>query len=118
MVQQLNWVISNCLLWLIKIYQRFLSGKIKNRRCIYSISCSNYAISELENGDNIFKSIVVIYKRYKNCKILNIVCKKSDICKESNKWHIINGSGKIIHPHQLSSFTVKNIREIIYEKIM
>lgn len=118
MVQRLNWLVSGAIIFIIKLYQKFLSGKIKYRRCIYLQSCSNYALSEFRNSHNVFKSIIKIHHRYKNCKIRNIICKKSDICKKPDKWHVINGEGEVIHPNQLSSFTIESVREILYEKII
>ena len=118
MVQRLNWLVSSVIIFIIKLYQKFLSGKIKYRRCIYLQSCSNYALSEFQNSNNVFKSIIATHNRYKHCKIRNIICKKSDISKKSDTWHIINGDGEVLYPNQLSSFTVESVRKILYEKII
>ena len=112
MVLRLNWLVSRGFIGIIKLYQKFLSGKIEMRRCIYAHSCSNYALAELEVSKNIFSSISTIHRRYKSCKILNIVCECSD------KWHVINGDGRIVQSDQLSSLTIDRIKEIIDEQNM
>ena len=112
MAQRLNWLVSSAFIWLIKLYQKLLSGKIEMRRCIYADSCSNYAITELTESKNIFSSIISIYRRYKSCKILNIICE----CP--GHWHIINGAGQVIQSKALSSLTINRIKKIIHENNM
>ncbi len=109
MARRLNWLVSSALIGLIRLYQKFLSGKIEMRRCIYANSCSNYAIAELTESKNIFLSIISIYRRYKSCKIINIICE----CP--GHWHVINGAGQVIQSQSLSSLTTDRIKEIINE---
>lgn len=106
MVQRLNFLINNSSILLIRFYQKFISKRI-DRACIYPTSCSNYALEVLRESNNIFKSIYIIYNRYKSCKICNIVC------EDAYNWHIINANGQIIRMHQLNDNTIKDITQTI-----
>jgi putative component of membrane protein insertase Oxa1/YidC/SpoIIIJ protein YidD len=106
MALRLNFIVNYPIILLIKFYQRFISNRI-NRKCIYTISCSSYALNTLNKSRNIFKSIYKIYRRYTGCKILDIVCKNS--CK----WHVINANGNIIKTNQLHFNTIEDINKTI-----
>ena len=106
MALRLNFIVNYPIIILINFYQRFISKRI-NRTCIYTISCSSYALNTLSKSRNIFKSIYKIHKRYTGCKILNIVCENS--CK----WHVINANGNIIKTNQLHFNTIEDINKTI-----
>jgi len=58
--------VKDLLIWLIKLYQKFLSPLKGNNHCIYTPTCSQYAIEAIEKY-GVWKGIFMACKRILRC---------------------------------------------------